>query len=435
MALESIKVTVATPATSPVAVVVGIQGPAGPPGSTGPTGATGDTGASGAAGANGAAGAAGIDGADGTQIYSGSGAPSDGLGVDGDYYIDIATGGLYMHGGSTGWNFSFNLTGPAGAQGATGSTGAAGAAGAQGPAGSDGAAGADGTIIFGGTGAPADGLGVDGDYYIDTATGDLYQHGGSVGWNLSLNLRGPTGSQGATGATGSQGAAGNNGAAGSAGADGIDGARWFHDAGAPSDGLGQDGDYYLDTSSGDIYQHGGSVGWNPAGNIKGLTGATGAQGPQGDAGPQGPSVDAAANGVVVKNDIHTLDFSSDFNVTEESDGSVRVEHKKNLTVGYTATAYDNGTKSGGTFIPDPSLGNMQRAVNGGAHTLNPPSVGVGDALTMVIQYTNNASAGAITTSGFTKVGGDALTTVNGDDFLFYITVINGLSHLNVMAMQ
>lgn len=77
---------------------------------------------------------------------------------------------------------------------------------------------------------------------------------------------------------------------------------------------------------------------------------------------------------------------------------------------------------------------MQLAVNGGAHTLAPPSVGTGNALSMVIQYTNNASAGTITTSGFTKVSG-SFTTTNGDDFLCYITVINGFSHLNVVALQ
>lgn len=114
---------------------------------------------------------------------------------------------------------------------------------------------------------------------------------------------------------------------------------------------------------------------------------------------------------------------------------VRSTATANFTAGYTSTAYNAGTQTTGTLTPDPANGNLQRAVNGGAHTLAPPSVGGGDALTMVIQYTNNGSAGALTTSGFTKKTGDALTTVNGDDFLFHITVINGFSHLNVVAMQ
>lgn len=104
----------------------------------------------------------------------------------------------------------------------------------------------------------------------------------------------------------------------------------------------------------------------------------------------------------------------------------------NLTVGYTATTYDAGTKSSGTYTPDPTLGNLQRAVNGGAHTLAPPTAG---DCTMLLQYTNNASAGAVTTSGFTKVTGDTISTTNGDDFLFFVTKINTFSHLHVQALQ
>lgn len=107
----------------------------------------------------------------------------------------------------------------------------------------------------------------------------------------------------------------------------------------------------------------------------------------------------------------------------------------NLTAGFTSTAFNAGTKSSGTFTPDPDNGNLQRAVNGGAHTLAPPAVGSGDALTMIIQYTNNASAGAITTSGFTAADTAAYNTTNGNDFMFDITVINGFSRLVVTALQ
>ncbi len=107
----------------------------------------------------------------------------------------------------------------------------------------------------------------------------------------------------------------------------------------------------------------------------------------------------------------------------------------NLTAGFTGTAFNAGTKSSGTFTPAPASGNLQRAVNGGAHTLAPPSVSPGDSCQITIQYTNNGSAGTITTSGFTIVTGSSLTTVNGDDFLFFMTVINGFSLLNVVALQ
>jgi len=100
-------------------------------------------------------------------------------------------------------------------------------------------------------------------------------------------------------------------------------------------------------------------------------------------------------------------------------------------IGFAATPLNAGTKSSGTYTPAESSGNFQYAVNGGAHTLAPPT----NNCTIVIQYTNNASAGAITVSGFTKVDGDGATTTNGDDFFYYITKLNGFSLLTVKALQ
>lgn len=102
-----------------------------------------------------------------------------------------------------------------------------------------------------------------------------------------------------------------------------------------------------------------------------------------------------------------------------------------VTVGYAATPYNAGTKSAGTFTPDEANGNLQYYTNNGAHTLAPPA----NNTSLVIQITNGASAGAITTSGFTKVTGTSPTTTNGDDFLAYITKINGFSHLAWQALQ
>lgn len=109
---------------------------------------------------------------------------------------------------------------------------------------------------------------------------------------------------------------------------------------------------------------------------------------------------------------------------------VKSDTAATFTKGYAATSYNAGTKSSGTFTPASSDGNFQYAVNGGAHTLAPPSTDC----TIAIQYTNNASAGAVTTSGFTKVSG-SFTTTNGDDFMCYITKLNGFSFLNIVALQ
>ncbi len=100
-------------------------------------------------------------------------------------------------------------------------------------------------------------------------------------------------------------------------------------------------------------------------------------------------------------------------------------------VGIAGTPYNAGTFSTGTYTPVYSNGNFQYATNNGAHTLAPPAA----ACTIVIEYVNGASAGTITTSGFTKVTGDSLTTTNGSKFFLYITKHQTYSSLNVQALQ
>lgn len=104
-----------------------------------------------------------------------------------------------------------------------------------------------------------------------------------------------------------------------------------------------------------------------------------------------------------------------------------------VTEGVTTTADNDGTISSGTYTPTPVGGNMKRIVNGGAFTFAEPTAS-GD-YTLVIQITNNASAGAITLSGFTKTTGSAFTTTNGHDFFVYITKCNGFTLANVVALQ
>jgi len=102
-----------------------------------------------------------------------------------------------------------------------------------------------------------------------------------------------------------------------------------------------------------------------------------------------------------------------------------------LTAGFAGTVHDAGTKSTGTYTPDEADGNLQKAVNGGAHTLAPPT----NDCTIIVQYTNNAFAGTITTSGFTLVDGDSFDTTNGNDFFAFIVKNNGFSSLTVKALQ
>lgn len=105
------------------------------------------------------------------------------------------------------------------------------------------------------------------------------------------------------------------------------------------------------------------------------------------------------------------------------------------TLAVTTTAADDGTRpaAGNPYTPTPVGGNMKRIINGGAFTLAEPSA-AGD-YTLIIQITNNASAGAITMSGFDRVTGDAFTTTNGHDFFVFITKCNGFTSANVQALQ
>jgi hypothetical protein len=109
---------------------------------------------------------------------------------------------------------------------------------------------------------------------------------------------------------------------------------------------------------------------------------------------------------------------------------VKPDTTSNFTKGYTATTYNAGTKSTGTFTPDPTNGNFQKYSNAGAHTLAPPS----SDCTMIIKITNASGAGAITTSSFTKVTGSFTTTV-GHIFFAYITKCDSSSELVIRALQ
>lgn len=104
-----------------------------------------------------------------------------------------------------------------------------------------------------------------------------------------------------------------------------------------------------------------------------------------------------------------------------------------LAAGVTTTSVNDGTKTTGTYTPTPAGGNMKQAVNNGAHTLAAPSAA--GEYSILIHYTNGASAGAITLSGFTKSSGDPFTTTNGHKFLVYITKIATSISVFVQALQ
>jgi len=104
---------------------------------------------------------------------------------------------------------------------------------------------------------------------------------------------------------------------------------------------------------------------------------------------------------------------------------------KQSVSGGRSVVFANGTKSSGTFTPVPANGEMQSYTNGGAHTLAPPAL----SGTILMTITNDGSAGAITTSGFGDVFGDAFTTTNAHIFMCLIIYDGTNSVLKVKALQ
>lgn len=146
------------------------------------------------------------------------------------------------------------------------------------------------------------------------------------------------------------------------------------------------------------------------------------------------TVDGNANFQAAANDlalVYALTTSTFLFKPLPNSGALFTNVDRTLAAGFGGTDDADGTKSSGTYTPTYVGGNFKTATNGGAHTLAPQS-GTG---TILVQYTNDGSAGAITTSGWTIVTGDAFTTTNADDFMCYLSVVSTFKHLHVVALQ
>ena len=99
-------------------------------------------------------------------------------------------------------NWTISVAGQPGIQGIAGPTGPQGpSGGAQGPAGP---AGAPGSIWRDGSGVPLNSLGVNGDYYLNDLTGDVYLRAASI-YSITANIHGAAGSTGPAGPVGPTG--------------------------------------------------------------------------------------------------------------------------------------------------------------------------------------------------------------------------------------
>lgn len=360
------------------------------PGTPGATGATGSTGATGATGATGSAGA---NGADGLTIRSGSGTPSSGLGVNGDFYINTATWDIYGPKSAGAWGSPTSLVGPTGATGSTGATGATG---------STGAAGANGNTLLNGTAAPTS-QGVNGDFYYRTSDNTIWGPKSAGSWPGSgVSLVGPTGATGATGATGSTGAAGTNGNTVLSG------------SGVPSSGLGANGDFYYRTSDNTFWGPKASGAWTgPGTSLVGPTGATGATGPAGSVSSLTDSHILVGNSSNVPTDVA---MTGDVTITNAGVTAIKssVALSGNPTVP-NQSAGNNSTRAANTAYADAAVSTLSSSVASTyaplaspALTGNPtaPTQTAGNNSTRIATtaFVTTAVAGA--SSGGAAVGGD-----------------------------
>lgn len=196
-----------------------------------------------------------------------------------------------------------------------------------GSAGDVGVVGENNERWYHGTTAPASSLGAEGDFYLDTATGDVYEKK-AAGWENKGDpgvARGPA-TQGDPGEEGEvwlrgttepkEDPAAQNAPAGDLYFDTSRGTMWertsvvssgnygweeigrqtnlwFHGTTAPSSSTGSDGDYYINTSDGKVWRHTGGAWVLAFEGLKGPTGdpepgEPGSPGPTGPTGVQGP---------------------------------------------------------------------------------------------------------------------------------------------------
>ena len=155
-----------------------------------------------------------------------------------------------------------------------GEQGVQGEKGDKGDTGEPGLNGKDGSKIYTGEDVPSESLGVSGDLYIDTQTGNIYLKGDT--WTQTGNIKGDTGEPGVNG---------------------KDGSKIYTGEDVPSESLGVSGDLYIDTKTWNIYLKGDT--WTQIGNIKGDTGEPGVKGKDGSiiySGEGVPNVSVGAYG-------------------------------------------------------------------------------------------------------------------------------------------
>jgi hypothetical protein len=195
-----------------------------------------------------------------------------------------------------------------------------------------------------GLGAPNATNGIDGDFYLDTLSSNLYGPKKKGKWPLPKNLVGPVGPQGPIGKQGSEGKVGDKGAstssAGTQGTQGIQGPQGTQGTPGPAGSSGPSGGVGIAGSVGATGAPGpqgspGSAGAPGVGatglqGVAGTPGSTGARGPIGETGTAGADGPQGTAGILtlIRGVVSSLSLSTSSAGTG-IDSSAVVQFKQN----------------------------------------------------------------------------------------------------------
>ncbi|MSY37276.1 MAG: hypothetical protein F2639_03460 [Actinobacteria bacterium] len=197
--------------------------------------------------------------------------------------------------------------------------------------------------ILSGSGVPAKTLGIDGDFYIDIKSANLYGPKTKGAWKLATSLRSvdtrdlslpASGTDGAAGAKGATGDRGLTGASGSNGATGATGDRGLTGASGSTGATGATG----------LKGDSGAAG---AAGVTGLTGSAGAAGSAGITGAKGDTGDTGAAGITGAKGDTGLTGLTGTNGAAGSNGSPGVKGDTGLTGSAGAAGGTGATGSAG----------------------------------------------------------------------------------------